>query len=179
VRRQDLARYAALGVAGSRAAIGTAMVAAPKPFALAFAGRDGRRAGPQLLARATGARDASLGVAAAVALARGRDARLWTAAQLGADMTDVVATVAMRNDIPRTPRRIGLALAGTSSAVLAGALLGMRDGARGNAEMAGQPEHTIPAHETASGMDSVVISGESQDEVPESPVPDPVDPELS
>src|SRR5215210_5061944 len=54
VRRQDLARYAALGVAGSRAAMGAAMVAAPRPFALALAGRDGRRTGLQLLTRATG-----------------------------------------------------------------------------------------------------------------------------
>ncbi len=163
MRRQDLARYAALGVAGSRAAMGAAMVAAPRPFALAFAGRDGRRPGPQLLARAAGARDASLGIAATVALARGRDARLWTAAQLGADVTDLVAT-ATTSDIGRTPRRIGLALAGTASAVLAAALVGMRDGTPPADEMAGLPERAMPARETASGMESVVIGGESQDD---------------
>ncbi len=164
MRRQDLARYAALGVAGSRAVMGSAMVVAPRPFALAFAGRDGRRAGPQLLARAAGARDASLGIAASVALARGRDARLWTAAQLGADMTDLVATAATGNDIARTPRRIGLALAGSASAVLAGALLAMREGKPKGDEIAGQPEQTVPASRTADGLSSVTIGGESQDD---------------
>jgi hypothetical protein len=164
VRRQDLARYAALGVAGSRAAMGAAMVAAPRPFALAFAGRDGRHAGPQLLARAAGGRDAALGTAAAVALARGRDARLWTAAQLGADMTDLVATAAMGKDLPRTPRRIGLALAASASAVLAAALVGLREGKPTPEEMAGQPEQTMPASDTADGMGSVVMGGESQDD---------------
>ncbi len=164
MRRQDLARYAALGVAGSRAAMGAAMVAAPRPFALAFAGRDGRRPGPQLLARAAGARDASLGVAAAVALARGRDARLWTAAQLGADVTDLVATAATGNDIARTPRRIGLALAGSASAVLAVALVAMRESKPKSDELAGQPEQTRAASDTADGLGSVVIGGDGQDD---------------
>jgi hypothetical protein len=144
--------------------MGAAMVVAPRPFALAFAGRDGRRSGPQLLARAAGGRDAALGTGAAVALARGRDARLWTAVQLGADMTDLVATAAMRHDLPRTPRRIGLALAATASAVLAGALVGLRETKPSAEDMAGQPARTVSASETADGMGSVVITGESQDD---------------
>ena len=164
MRRQDLARYAVLGVAGSRAAMGAAMVAAPQPFARAFVGRDGRRAGPQLLARAAGGRDAALGTAAAIALARGREVRLWTAAQLGADLTDLVATAAMGNDLPRTPRRIGLGLAASASVVLAGALLAMRDGGQTSDELAGQPERTVSSADTADGVGSVVISGESEDD---------------
>jgi hypothetical protein len=164
VRRQDLARYAALGVAGSRAAMGAAMVVAPRPFALGLMGRQGRRAGSQLLARAAGGRDAALGTAAAVALARGREPRLWTAAQLGADVTDLVATARMGNELPRTGRRVGLALAGTATAVLAGALVGMREGSSSNGDAGATAERNMPAEGTADGMGSVVIGGESQDD---------------
>ncbi|HEV7847311.1 MAG TPA: hypothetical protein VGO83_13745 [Thermoleophilaceae bacterium] len=164
MRRQDLARYAALGVAGSRAALGVAMVAAPRPFALWLAGRDGRRTGMQLLARSTGGRDAALGTAAVVGLARGGDARLWTAAQLGSDMTDLVATVAMRDGLPRNGRRVMIGMAGAASAVLAAALVGLRGGSSSNGAAGASAEQTVPASRTADGMGSVVIAGESQDD---------------
>jgi hypothetical protein len=144
--------------------MGAAMVVAPQPFARAFAGRDGRRAGPQLLARAAGGRDAALGTAAVIALARGREVRLWTATQLGADLTDLVATAAMGNDLPRTPRRIGLGLAASATAVLAGALVALREGKPGSDELAGQPEQTMAAGNTADGLGSVVIGGDGQDD---------------
>lgn len=164
MRRQDLARYAALGVAGSRAAMGTAMVAAPQPFASVFAGRGGRRSGTQLLTRAAGGREAALGIAAAIGLARGREPRLWTAAQLGADLTDLAATVAVSDELPRAERRVLLALAGTATAVLTGALFALRGGSASADELAGQPEQSIPSKKTAEGVDSVVMSGESQDD---------------
>jgi hypothetical protein len=144
--------------------LGVAIVAAPRPFALALAGRDGRRSGTQLLARATGGRDAALGTAAAVALARGRDARLWTAAQLGADMTDLVATAAVGKDLPRSARRVMIGMAASASVVLAGALVGLRDGSRSNGHAGASSEETVPAGRTTDGMGSVVISGESQDD---------------
>ena len=164
MRRQDLARYAALGVAGSRAAMGTAMVAAPQPFARVFAGRGGRRTGPQLLTRATGGREAALGIGAAIGLARGRDPKLWTAAQLGADLTDLAATVAVSRDLPRTERRVLIALAGSATAILTAALLALREGSSSADEPAGRPEQTISSDETAAGVGSVVVSGENQDD---------------
>jgi len=118
--------------------MGAAMVAAPRPFALALAGRDGRRTGLQLLARATGGRDVALGTAAVVGLARGGDPRLWTAAQLGADMTDLLATAATGNDLPQKGRRAVIAMAASASAVLAGALVALRDGAPSG------EEHAVP-----------------------------------
>jgi hypothetical protein len=164
MRRQDLGRYAALGVAGSRAAMGAAIVAAPQPLTRALAGRSGRGAGPKLLARAVGGRDAVLGTAAAIALARGRDARLWTAAQLGADVTDLVSAAAMSDGLPPRTRRLWLSLAGSASAVLAAALVALRDGRPRAEELAGQPERSVPAERTADGVGSVVIGGESQDD---------------
>jgi hypothetical protein len=165
VRRQDVARYAALGVAGSRAAMGAAMVAAPRPFALGISGRDGRRAGAQLFTRAVGGRDAALGTAATIALARGRDTRLWTATQLGADLTDLAATAALGNSLPRTGRRIMIGMAGGASAVLAAALIGLRgDGVQAAGEMGGEPAQTLSPNRTADGLGSVVMSGESQDD---------------
>jgi hypothetical protein len=122
MRRQDLGRYAALGVAASRIAFGGAVLAAPERLTRALAGRKGGHAGNQLVARAAGGRDAVLGTAATIALARGRDPRLWTAAQLGADVTDLVAAAAMREGLPRFTRKIWLSMAGGASAVLAAAL---------------------------------------------------------
>jgi hypothetical protein len=164
VRRQDLARYAALGVAGSRAAMGTAMVAAPQPFARVFAGRGARHSGPQLLTRATGGREAALGIGAAIGLLRGRDPKLWTAAQLGADLTDLAATAAVSRDLPRAERRVLLAMAGSATAVLTGALFALRGGSPPADELAGETEQSIPSQRTAEGMGSVVMSGESQDD---------------
>ena len=144
--------------------MGTAMVAAPQPFARVFAGRGARYTGPQLLTRATGGREAALGIGAAIGLARGRDPKLWTAAQLGADLTDLAATVAVRNDFPRAERRVMLALAGSATAILTGALFALRGGPSSADELAGQPEQTISSEKTAEGVGSVVVSGEGQDD---------------
>ena len=163
MKRQDIARYAALGIAGSRVAMGTAMVAAPRPLALAFAGRDGRRTGTQLITRAAGGREAALGAAAAIALARGRDARLWTAAQLGADLTDLAATAAVGDALSRERRRVLLGMAASASAVLAAAFVAL-GGSRDEGNLAGEAEQRISSGNTAEGMGSVVMSGESQDD---------------
>jgi hypothetical protein len=144
--------------------MGTAMVAAPEPFARVFAGRGGRRTGTQLLTRSTGGREAALGIGAAIGLVRGRDPRLWTAAQLGADLTDLAATVAVSRDLPRAERRVLLALAGSATAVLTGALFALRGGSPSADELAGEPEQTISSEKTAEGVGSVVVSGEGQDD---------------
>jgi hypothetical protein len=164
VRRQDLGRYAALGVAGSRVAFGAAILAAPERLTQALAGRKGRHAGNQLLARATGGRDAVLGTAAAVALARGRDPRLWTAAQLGVDVTDLAAASAMRDGLPRLTRKVWLSMAGGAAAVLAAALAAQAGGKPAPEELGGEAERTMPPKSTADGVDAVVIGGESQDD---------------
>jgi hypothetical protein len=144
--------------------MGTAMVAAPQPFARVFAGRAGGRTGTQLLTRATGGREAALGIGAAIGLVRGRDPRLWTAAQLGADLTDLAATIAVSRDLPRAERRVLLGLAGSATAVLTGALLALRGGSPSADELAGEPEQTISSEKTAEGVGSVVVSGEGQDD---------------
>jgi hypothetical protein len=164
VRRQDLGRYAALGVAGSRVAFGAAVLAMPEKLTHAVAGRNGRHAGARLLARATGGRDAVLGTAAAISIARGRDARMWTAAQLAADVADLASGAAMRDGLPRATRRIWLSMAGGASAVLAAALAAQGGGATKPEDLAGEPERTMPSSRTAEGMASVVVSGESQDD---------------
>jgi hypothetical protein len=164
MRRQDLGRYAALGVAGSRVAFGAAVLAMPERLTHAVAGRQGRHAGNQLIARAAGGRDAVLGTAAAIALARGRDPKLWTAAQLAADVTDLAAGTAMRDGLPRVTRKLWLSMAGGASAVLAAALAAQAGGRPAAKELGGEPEQTMPSQSTAAGVDSVVISGESQDD---------------
>jgi hypothetical protein len=164
MRRQDVGRYAALGVAGSRIAFGAALLAAPERLTRALAGRNGKHAGNQLLARAAGGRDAVLGTAAAIALARGRDPRTWTAAQLGIDLTDLAAAAAMREGLPRATRKIWLSMAGGGTAVLAAALAAQAGQITKPESLGGEPARTMPATSSADGVGSVVISGESQDD---------------
>src|SRR3954454_15553468 len=100
MERSQLAQKAALAVAGGRVVAGLTMSLAPRLVAGQWIGRDARKAGAQLLTRTTGGRDLALGVGAIGALARGRDARPWIAAQAAADLTDLVATAAAGDDLP-------------------------------------------------------------------------------
>jgi hypothetical protein len=152
-------------MAGSRAALGLTMVAAPRLSAMTWIGRDGRKAGAQLLARATGGRDAALGAAAVAALLRGEDARLWIGAQVAADVTDFVGTAIARDDLPRSGRLGVLGLAGAATLAGVGTLLLLSNrGGRASAADGSQPDVTVPAAQTADGMEAVVIGGEGQDD---------------
>ena len=123
-------------MAGGRALLGLAMTVAPEPFATGWIGRQGRRSGAQLLTRTTGGRDAALGAAAVLALARGRDARALVAAQVVADATDLVGTLRIRDDLPPLGSRGVAALAGSATVMGLGVLAAM-GGAEGSQAPAG------------------------------------------
>jgi hypothetical protein len=119
-----LARSGALVIAGGRVVAGLAMSFAPRLVAGQWIGRDARRAGPQLLIRTTGGRDLALGAGALGALATGRGARPWIAAQAAADLTDLVATALAGDDLPAAGRRAVIGLAGGAAVLGLATLFG-------------------------------------------------------
>ena len=139
-------------MAAGRTLFGLGMAIAPRPVAMAWVGRDvamGAGATTQLLWRA--------------------DARPWIAAELVADATDFAATVIAGDDIPAPGRRAALAMAGGATVVNLVTLLAIGDGSGGSSKHAEAStahyagEVTVPSEQTADGMGSVVIGGESTD----------------
>jgi hypothetical protein len=113
------ASTAAAALAGGRALIGAAFVAAPAPITRLWTGDD--RPAALVLGRGLGARDLALGAGALIALRRGRGARAWIAAGIAGDVVDLGSSLAAGEALPRTGRIGTAALAG--GAVLAGAWL--------------------------------------------------------
>jgi hypothetical protein len=106
-------------VAAGRVLIGAALISAPERLTLPWIGRDARRPGAQVLARALGARDVVLG-SGALASSEDRLA-FWLAAGAVADAVDFAATVAAGDAIPLAGRVSvgGLALGGAVLGVVA------------------------------------------------------------
>jgi len=127
-----IARKLAAALALNRALFGIAYLAQPKRTGAGWVGRPARKPGAAVLTRALGARDLALALGALGALGTGRDARGWFAAHALADGSDLAATVAARDDLPRQGFRFASAMAGASTAVaIAGALAaGPRRGAQ-------------------------------------------------
>lgn len=109
------ARRAAQGLALSRVAVGVALVAAPERATAGWLGRDARRPGAQVLARALGIRDLALGIGALAALRRGDDAWGWLAGAAAADAVDCAASIAAGDRLPALGRYGVPAIAGGSA----------------------------------------------------------------
>jgi hypothetical protein len=111
------ARQLGKAIAAGRVLIGAALIAAPERITLPWIGRDARRPGARVLARALGARDLVLGGGA---LASSDDGlAVWLAAAAVADAVDFAATVAGGDAIPLTGRM------SVGSLALGGAVLGV------------------------------------------------------
>lgn len=112
-RRPWASSALAASVAAGRLAIGVGAVASPDlPLRWWVDDADVGRAGPRVLARALGGRDAALAVGALRALVVGGDLRPWVAAGGLADAIDAVATIACWAELPSWRRRLVLTLAG-------------------------------------------------------------------
>ena len=83
-------------LAAGRAAIGTALLVAPRTTTRPVLGKDALSRGTVVMARATGARDLALAAGTLAAMLRGDDARAWVLTSILADGTDVLATLAAR-----------------------------------------------------------------------------------
>lgn len=91
-----LARLMAVG----RIAYGLGLIAAPGTLGTAWVGSDGARPGTRVIARGFGGRDLAIGAGTALAVAQGFGARPWLQAAALSDLTDLVATLRERHDLP-------------------------------------------------------------------------------
>lgn len=99
-----------------RTLIGATFVARPKLLEEAWIGRQARLPGAQVLGRAVGARDLTLGLGGLQAVARDEGSvRPWLAAAAVCDTVDFGATYAAGRRIPRRARNGVLAIAGVFS----------------------------------------------------------------
>jgi hypothetical protein len=95
-----------------RIVLGALLVVRPEMATSMWVGRDGARPGGQVLARALGARDAALGAGTLAALRARQPVMPWVLGGLLADTTDVLATHAARDRLPRGAAAMIYALAG-------------------------------------------------------------------
>ena len=95
-----------------RVVLGAGLIARPQMATSMWVGRDGERPGGQVLARALGARDAALGAGTLAALSRGHPVLLWVLGGLVCDATDLLATHAARDRLPRSAAPLIYVLAG-------------------------------------------------------------------
>src|SRR5947209_1302926 len=114
-------RGATIAVLALRVAYGAGLVAAPQRLAQRWLGPDADHAPVQVPLRALGARELLLHVGALNAAVRGDAVRPWLAASIAGDLTDIVATVAGRDELPRGAAPATAAVAG-ASALLSAAL---------------------------------------------------------
>jgi hypothetical protein len=114
----DIASNLARGLAVNRIAFGLGYIAAPERTGKGWVGKAAEKGGATVLTRALGARDLVLGVGALLAMRNGGgSARPWFAAHAVADATDLAATVAARDSLPRSGFRFALVMAGASTVV--------------------------------------------------------------
>jgi len=114
----DIASTLARGLAINRIAFGLGYIAAPERTGKGWVGKAAEKGGATVLTRALGARDLVLGAGALWAMQRrAESARPWFAAHAVADATDLAATVAARDSLPRSGFRFALAMAGISTAI--------------------------------------------------------------
>ena len=105
-----------------RLLFGVAFIARPKLLEEGWIGRQARLPGAQVLGRAVGARDLTLGLGGLQALARDDgSARPWLAAAAVCDSVDLGATYAAGRRTPRGSRNGVLAIASLSSLLSAAA----------------------------------------------------------
>ncbi len=110
-------------VAAARVGVGAALIAAPVRFTAPWLGRDAERGGTRVATRGLGARDVALG--AGTLACRDGDLPRWVAAAVLADATDLVATLAAGDALPRAGRILVGAMAGAGTALGLAALAGL------------------------------------------------------
>lgn len=113
-------RAIAQALALGRVAVGVGLLAAPR-LAAGWIGGDARRPGTQVTTRALAARDLALGLGVLAAAREATPMRRWLQVGVIADGTDLAASLAAGDGIPRPGGRLVAAVAAT--ATLTGAWL--------------------------------------------------------
>ena len=123
-------RILGLVISFGRFLFGVAFISKPQLMEQLWIGKQARLPGAQLLARAVGARDLTLGLGGLQALARDdSSARQWLAAAAVCDAVDVGATLAAGPSIPRDARNGVLIVGGVGALLSALAAAGLGRGA--------------------------------------------------
>lgn len=114
----------AVGLAGTRALLGCAALAAPEAAGRVWIGQGASGRDRAVLVRALGGRDLALGLGALLALRSRRDVRQWLLMGAASDVVDTAGSAAGFAALP--PRRRWLVLAASGGAACAGAVLAAR-----------------------------------------------------
>ena len=118
-------RILAAVISLGRFVVGTVFIANPKIMDQAWIGKQARLPGPQLLSRAVGARDLTLGAGGLQAAVRNDgSARQWLAAAAVCDIVDFGATYTAGRGIPRSARTSVLGIAAAAAVLSAIAAAG-------------------------------------------------------
>ncbi len=116
----SLGRLLAAGLALNRVAMGVRYLVRPSAAGPTWVGRrTARRAQAHVLTRGLAARDVALGIGALAAITRGDrvQARDWMCGHALADGVDLIATVAVRDRLPRRGGSFATAMATGSTAI--------------------------------------------------------------
>lgn len=115
------ARKAATVVLGLRIAYGVGLIAAPSRLGRRWLGPAANAAPTQVPLRALGAREIIIHVGGILAAVRGAPLRPWLAGSIVGDLSDLAATVAGRDELPKGSPTATLVVGG-SSALLSAAV---------------------------------------------------------
>lgn len=115
------ARKAATVVLGLRTAYGVGLIAAPSRLGRRWLGPAANAAPTQVPLRALGAREIIIHVGGILAAVRGAPLRPWLAGSIVGDLSDLAATVAGRDELPKGSPTATLVVGG-SSALLSAAV---------------------------------------------------------
>ena len=130
--------------------VGIVFIANPKIMEEAWIGKQARLPGPQLLTRAVGARDLTLGAGGIQAVVRNDgSAQQWLAAAAVCDAVDFAATYTAGRGIPRSARASVLVIAAASATLSAIAAIGT-----------GKPRHEEPLQTTHDFTEAGAVPSE-------------------
>ena len=115
------ARKGVIALLGLRVVYGVALIAAPTRLGRRWLGMAATAAPTQVPLRALGARETILHAGAIVAAVRGAPLRPWLAGSIAGDLTDLAATFAGRDELPRGSAAATLVVGGSSALLTAAA----------------------------------------------------------
>ena len=113
------ARKGAIVLLGLRVAYGVGLIAAPTRLGRRWLGPAANAAPTQVPLRALGARETILHAGAIVAAVRGGPLRPWLAGSIAGDLTDLAATFAGRDELPKGSFVATLVVGGSSALLTA------------------------------------------------------------
>jgi hypothetical protein len=113
------ARRGAIILLGLRVGYGVGLIAAPTRLGRRWLGPAANTAPTQVPLRALGAREIVLHAGAVLAAVRGAPLRPWLAGSIAGDLTDLAATFAGRDELPKGSATATLVVGGSSALLTA------------------------------------------------------------